>query len=65
MSTALLMRGLVGEPMPDTPRARALWACRHLRATRAWLSPGSYGWWLYTGDLKRAQRRLLDLRRPR
>ena len=62
MSTVLLHRALYGEPKPITPRGQALWHCRALRATRAWLTPGSYGWCRYTDHLKAAQRRLQEMR---
>lgn len=62
MSTSLMIRALYGEPKPETARGQALWLCRKERATRAWLRPGSYGWWRYTSYLKAAQRDLLALR---
>ncbi|MEE7460616.1 hypothetical protein MFUR16E_04370 [Methylobacterium fujisawaense] len=60
--TAILLRALAGEPRPATARGQALWRCRQIRAHREWIRRGCYAWWIWTGDLKAAQRQLLALR---
>ena len=51
-------------PAPrTTPRGAALDRVLRLRCMRAWITPGAYAWWVYSGDIKRAQQDLVALRR--
>ena len=65
MANVEAMKRALFPPAPRTTvRGKALDACMRLRDARAWITPGSYAWWRYTGGLKAAQRKLADLRYP-
>ena len=62
----LRVRALLGDPYrPKSVVGHWLLVCRRLRAHRAWITPGSYAWWRYTGDLQLAQKRLACFRKMR
>lgn len=62
MSARLRTLALFPEPPPENERGRLLWNCVRTRALRSWIKPGAYAWFIFDGQLKAQQRKLVALR---
>lgn len=59
----LMARAICGDDFkPKSEVGHWLLLCRRTRELRAWITPGSYGWYRLTDDLKAQQRKLLQFR---